>query len=87
LPGPLVAGHCDLCRKPSARLCWDHDHVLEDLGFSLAECHRGWLCTNCNGWLGTLGDTPQGIRKKLARLQRALDYSRGQLPGQRDFST
>jgi hypothetical protein len=69
LPPPLVADHCDLCGKP-ARLVWDHDHVLADLGFPKVEQHRGWLCFHCNTGLGKLGDTVQSLKRALAYLQR-----------------
>jgi hypothetical protein len=78
LPPPLVPGHCDFCGKPfkcSKQTHWDHDHVLEDLGFHPLETHRGWLCSVCNSGLGLLGDTPQAIYK-------ALNYLQGRLPGQ-----
>jgi hypothetical protein len=70
LPPPRVPGYCDLCEKANGKLVPDHDHNLEELGFSRAECHRGWLCFHCNTGLGKLGDTAQA-------LQKALDYVRG----------
>jgi hypothetical protein len=71
VPGPLVAGHCDLCDKAPKGgrhkgLSWDHDHVLEELGFSPAECHRGWLCFHCNTGLGKLGDDARSLARALA---------------------
>ena len=71
-PPPLVDGHCDLCCKLTEKFHWDHDHVLEELGFPPLETHRGWLCAGCNTSLGKLGDTPDG-------LIRAYKYVRGLL--------
>jgi hypothetical protein len=67
-----MAGHCDHCEKP-AKVFWDHDHVLEELGFPIAETHRGWLCFHCNTEIGKLGDTVQS-------LASALDYLRSAAP-------
>lgn len=76
LPPPLVAGHCDLCGNIPAdgrALCWDHDHVLEELGFPLIECHRGWLCVPCNSGLGKLGDNMRGLMN-AARYYRTVEH-------------
>ncbi|HTA98913.1 MAG TPA: endonuclease domain-containing protein [Bradyrhizobium sp.] len=87
LPAPHVAGHCDLCERP-AKLVWDHDHDLEELGFPPAETHRGWLCNGCNVRLGRVGDTPQAIKALIDRgdarpgLGRLLAYVRGQRPSE-----
>ena len=67
LPGPVKAGHCDLCERPTRKLHWDHDHVKAACGIHPKACHRGWLCMSCNTALGKFGDG-------VAGLQRALDY-------------
>jgi hypothetical protein len=41
--------------------------TLEALGFTLAECHRGWLCFYCNTGLGKIGDTPQSLARAALR--------------------
>jgi hypothetical protein len=51
-------GKCPLCPYEGVLVC---DHC-KTTGLT-----RGWLCSRCNGALGKLGDTVEG-------LQRALDY-------------
>lgn len=70
-PETVIAPHtdnnCDLCGKPPGkrRLCLDHCHKTGRF--------RGWLCDNCNGSLGHLGDTVEG-------LEKAIDYLKNGRP-------
>lgn len=46
-----------------------------DWNFAVDHCHdseeiRGLLCNSCNRGLGLLGDTPEGLRKALAYLEK-----------------
>lgn len=54
---------CD-CLKPEDMLYWcvDHDHVTNRV--------RGLICNNCNGGIGFLGDSVEGVRKALTYLER-----------------
>ena len=58
---------CECCGKPqTARL----------RGLSADHCHeskrfRGWLCNNCNGGIGMLGDSIEGVQRALDYLRRA----------------
>lgn len=79
LPTPAVPGHCDLCELPTEQLHHDHDHDLEDLGFTAVETHRGWLCGTCNLRLGRLGDNLRGVLaapldQKLLDRDKAIRY-------------
>jgi hypothetical protein len=55
-------GGCALCgRKPGRReLAVDHDHQTGQV--------RGLLCSSCNGALGVLGDSREGLLRALAYL-------------------
>ena len=56
-------GVCAICgRIRKETLCLDHDHVTGR--------PRGMLCIRCNSALAALGDTPEGLRKALAYLER-----------------
>lgn len=77
IPAPPADGRCELCGEAAGsrrpwRLVWDHDHDLEALGYSKAECHRGWLCSKCNRAMGLLGDNVQGLLKAADYIRRAL---------------
>lgn len=54
LPPYPANGKCELCGylPTGKRLHWDHDHSLEDFGYPLQACHRGWLCYRCNTMFG-----------------------------------
>jgi len=54
---------CECCgRLPNAgkRLCIDHSHDTNKF--------RGWLCNNCNGGIGMLGDTLEGVQNAINYL-------------------
>lgn len=53
---------CDLCGRQAKRIVCDHNWRT---GFI-----RGWLCDTCNTALGMLGDTPEGLRRALAYLEK-----------------
>lgn len=55
------AGRCALCEKP-ADLVVDHDHSTGAI--------RGLLCSACNGGLGKLGDSIDGLERAIAYLRR-----------------
>lgn len=55
----LRDGKCDICKK-KRRLCVDHDHVTKVV--------RGLLCKSCNGAIGALGDTKEGVFRALQYL-------------------
>jgi hypothetical protein len=57
-------GVCGICANPAdgKELCVDHDHETLEV--------RGLLCTTCNGAIGLLGDTAEGLRKALAYLEK-----------------
>jgi len=68
-------GCCAICKKPASTktpLAVDHDHTTGEI--------RGLLCYGCNGGLGHLGDTEDGLLRALAYLQR----QRSPLPAQED---
>jgi hypothetical protein len=57
---------CEICGGgpcgASRALVPDHDH---ETGLA-----RGWLCSECNGGLGILGDTIEAIERTLAYLKK-----------------
>lgn len=69
IPLEPADSRCEICGNV-ARLVWDHNHDLEELGFPLAECHRGWLCNPCNLTLGLVGDNVQGLMRFLRYVRR-----------------
>lgn len=54
---------CELCRRPTKKLRFDHDHKTGQF--------RGWICNPCNTGLGKLGDNVKGLERALAYLRRA----------------
>lgn len=52
---------CDICRLPSDKICFDHDHATTR--------HRGWLCDHCNRGLGQFRDNPEIMRRAIAYLE------------------
>ena len=68
---PPRPDRCDCCGK-IAPLTFDHDHELDDLGFTPLEAFRGWLCNDCNLGLGRLGDDVAGLLRALQYLKRAV---------------
>lgn len=65
----LQNGKCRLYQRPfklvgKGSMAVDHDHTTGRF--------RGLLCASCNGALGALGDSVEG-------LERALAYLRGEL--------
>lgn len=54
---------CDCCGCiPEEKLQLDHCHETK--------VFRGWLCRSCNGGLGGLGDTVEGVQKGLTYLRK-----------------
>ena len=64
LAGRKRPKQCDVCKKSSWRICFDHDHVTG--GF------RGWLCLNCNSALGFTKDSTKLLLKLAKYLERPL---------------
>jgi hypothetical protein len=56
-------GGCAICGKWSAQLFVDHCHQSGIV--------RGLLCSGCNGAIGVLGDSPDGLSRALDYLARA----------------
>jgi hypothetical protein len=56
-------GLCAICKNPRRRrrLFVDHDHQTGRV--------RGLLCPTCNGGLGKLGDSEEGLLRALAYLR------------------
>ena len=62
-PRPTVLTPCHCCgvMTEPKKLHLDHDHDTFDF--------RGWLCRRCNGGLGQLGDSIEGLQKALTYLK------------------
>jgi hypothetical protein len=57
---------CECCGKTydeSRHICLDHCHVTNTF--------RGWICTQCNTGIGSLGDNEEGLLKALDYLRKA----------------
>ena len=52
---------CESCGEKTKFLYPDHDHVTKEF--------RGWLCRSCNGGIGQLGDTLEGVMKAVKYLK------------------
>ena len=58
---PSKPDNCDCCGEPlKTKACYDHDHKTGKF--------RGWLCYNCNGGIGKLGDDLEGVIKAVKYL-------------------
>ena len=55
-------GRCQVCDRPSNNLDFEHDHWMEDIGYSRAESHRRWACRRCNSVILARADKI-GVRK------------------------
>ena len=62
-------GICEICQKAKDKLCVDHDHKTGII--------RGLLCVSCNGAMGKLGDTIEGLEKAVNYLKNHRDTSNG----------
>lgn len=67
LPTPTRAApsHCECCGSPPGKkaLAIDHCHATG--------MFRGWLCTNCNTGIGSLGDNLEGAMRAVRYLSLA----------------
>ncbi len=54
---------CDLCRRKSDKICFDHCHVTGTF--------RGWLCDMCNSALGFVNDDPMLLRRMARYIEKA----------------
>ena len=61
---PPKPRHCDCCHKKK-KLQVDHLHGTATF--------RGWLCTNCNGGTGKLGDNLRGVLQAAIYLENDKD--------------
>ena len=55
---------CDCCGRPMLKkeIQFDHDHITSTF--------RGWICRRCNGGIGQLGDTIEGLEIALEYLKQ-----------------
>lgn len=51
-------GKCEICGKPTHRLCLDHRHSCCGPENACRACARGLLCRACNAGLGMFQDDP-----------------------------
>ena len=71
-PRPPMNTPCPICSKPvggyrrgsrgERKWVRDHDHDTGEF--------RGWICNNCNGGMGLLGDDPKVLRKAAHYLTK-----------------
>ena len=63
-----AGGRCEICGKKTKRLHVDHCHKTNEV--------RGLLCMKCNGAIGALGDTAEGILKAYDYLRLPFRYTK-----------
>lgn len=57
---------CDICRRKSEKICFDHCHKSDKF--------RGWLCSRCNLLLGNAEDSPE-LLIRMAEYLKAFQKS------------